>query len=337
MKHYHIQRFIALCFSSYMVLILPALADTVELYSGQIIDGKVISLDSKTVVIYQKPDKIKVNRNKVKLISFENKEKIAKKPDKIQKTDNKTAKSLKKDPPKKVDKPVQIASGQKQDKPSLRPKVHLKDKLPTKTMNNSEQTVITPDADTKIQTIKPDNKIIAANTETKHVSVRSNNEKVSYKQPVELPSINYITYINGNNSQKMYLGIYSNPVEKDNLTLFLPDKKPQKLSFKLHAQKNGKIPPLYTATSAIFFDKSGNVITKTNPIVVDKDNFIEWFKSLENIAGITGDKQVEIDIPPDAYGVKFVGYRPGSKNNLVGYISQIKLDNDPVSNTNKLK
>lgn len=302
-------------------LIISVQADTLELTTGEIIDGKIISLDRKTVLIYQKPNKIKVNRNKIKKMTFISKDK----------TEPATKKTVVKESSPKPQ--TKIATQNKETAPKLRPKVTVKEsqttKSPVQPLPKMEKMTINPDQNTVNATTK-----VATET-TKPQTAPT--EKTNVRKASNLPVIDYLTYINGSNTQNTYLGIYSNKLIDNNLTVYLPEQTPAKISFKLHAQKNGRIPSLYTAGSVIFADKNGNVISKTNPIVVDEDTFVEWFKNLDNIAGVTGNKSTTIEIPKNTYAIKILGYRPGSKNNLVGYISNLKLDDKAISNTNKIK
>ncbi|MEW5821189.1 MAG: hypothetical protein AB1782_13435 [Cyanobacteriota bacterium] len=373
MKYTSTKQIISLIFLVFLFSLGHAVfADTIELLSGEIIEGKVISVNTTIIVIHKKPDKIKINRNKVKQIIFtdENTNTIVKKADstkiasnnnskntitKTKTTDkpvNKTAdkpdnKTTDKPDNKTADKPnnlkplnteVKEISPQEpttkpQNKPMLRPKITINPDNnitePAKTNNNNDNTL-------KIQPKTPQNNNIVSNAPQNNKVTNLVKDNLNTKKITNIPSIDYLTFINGSSTGKTYLGIYSNAPENNNLTIYLPENTPSNLSFNLHAQKNGKVPPLYTATSMVFIDKNGQIISKTNPIVIENDNFIEWFKNLENIAGITGSKNVNIPIPSNTYIVKILGYRPASKNNLVGYISNITLDNTPIKNINKI-
>lgn len=302
-------------------------ADTLELLTGEIINGKILSMNGKTVLIYQKPDKIKVNRNKIKKITFISEDKT--KPETKKPVTKVSSSKPKMKPKAKIVTTNNTA-------PQLRPKVKVQDQKSTKQATKPLPKIAT-------QTLHPDqNTSSKQKTSTKVTNKITNvqktpTEQTSVRKASNVPVIDYLTYINGSDSQNTYLGIYSNKLDDKNLSIYLPQTTPAKISFKLHAQKNGKIPPLYTAGSVVFADKNGNVISKTNPIVVDDNTFVEWFKNLNNIAGITGNKSTTIEIPKNTYVIKILGYRPGSKNNLVGYISNLKLDNKTISNTNKIK
>lgn len=315
----------------------PAFADTVELISGQIIEGKVLSLDSKVIKINSNADKFVVNREQISKITFNSNDNKSQTPKTVLTNDkSSTSKvtdgkqiTLAKTNNKQKNKNKQIKPVDDGSKLTLKPKVILSQEDKTATGTNNK-IVITPDSSTNKPAPKNDNvKIVTTTPETKLIT-----PKVKINRPKQVPSIDYMTYVAGATSQHLYMGIYSNAPEENNLTIYLPDKTPAKLSFKLHGQKNGKIPPLYTASSIVFIDKTGSIISKTNPAVLDNDTFIEWFKNLEDIAGITGNKIVDVTVPSNTFVVKIVGYRPGSKNNLVGYVSEIKLDNTSLETLN---
>lgn len=330
---------------------LTALGDSVELVSGEIIKGEVISVNSSVVVIYKKPDKIKINRNKVKQIVFMDSEPVQiaqkveniqqkpsetnnKKTDKIQPDKNVASKTL--PPLDKTEKKVESKNIDK-EKPET-PKDDKKTKIqPDKALPASDKVTSKTNEQEKLKvTQTPISPQSETNSKSKPQLRPATPIKTAIRSPGSTPLIDYLTYITGSATKKMYLGIYSNETDKNNLTIYLSDKSANRISFKLHAQKNGKIPSLYTAASVIFVDKSGNIIGKSNPMVVDNDSFVEWFSNLENVAGITGDKFIDIALPENTYAVKILGYRPGSKNNLVGYISDVKVGNSPVSQTHKL-
>jgi hypothetical protein len=318
---------------------LPLHADVVELKVGNPIEGKVLSVNSSVIKIRNEKGRVVINRNKVKSIIFDEDLKDRKPEQKVHKQDEKKV-------IKQPEQEKQPADEQKQ-KLTLRPKVKL---TSDKEVQQKEEI--------RVKQEKTD----AKKTEVLSISSKQEHEKASEKSEVEkvakMPSgkgdigkkyakvlpqkikiskkvegsgLDYVTYIKGLTSGKTYYGIYSNVLEGDHLSIYLPEKVPQKLFYKLHAQKNGRMPPLYTASSVVFIDKEGNVISKTNPLVVENDHFIEWFVNLENIAGVTGDKFISVAVPPNTYLIKIIGYRPGSKNNLVGYISEIKLDDKPVT------
>lgn len=138
------------------------------------------------------------------------------------------------------------------------------------------------------------------------------------------------TYIKGNTSNKIYLGLYNQNSNNKNLKVNLAVNKAEKLSYKLFAAKNGTIPALYTSTLVVFTDEKGNIIEKTPVTSVENDRFIEWFKNLENIAGVCGEKEISITIPKNAYTAEIIGYRPETSSNIIGYISDIKIDNKNI-------
>lgn len=324
MQYICIKKLTITCLLGIIGLSMSVQADTLELTTGEIIDGKILSLDSKTVVIYQKPNKIKVNRSKIKKMTFISQDTTG--------PETKKTVATKTEPKQKTTSEKQVTTST----PKLRPKVEVSSntepvKNTTKPLIGMEKKPFNPDQNTNI-TKNTTQKATSENTKS-----QTTTEKTIVRNTKDTPVIDYLTYINGSNSQNTYLGIYSNTLSDNNLSIYLPEQTPAQISFKLHAQKNGKIQPLYTAGSVIFADKNGNIISKTNPIVVDEDTFFEWFKNLDNIAGVTGNKNTTIEIPKNTYVIKVLGYRPGSKNNLVGYISNLKLDNKAVSNTNKIK
>lgn len=307
-------------FLSLFVFQMSVVADTVILYAGNNIEGKVISLDGNVVKISGERGKILINRNKIKQIIFDDEKlsskTVSKVPEKVNKIDNKKVDVPKKDSKVKTNKVSDNQKVASTNKPiPLRPKVTIK---PDST---ATETVVSSKDSSKLT--------ISSNQPRKVIAPR-----VKVTMPKITPNLDYVTYIKGSSSKDMYYGIYSNAPEENNLTVYFAKNTPKKLSYKLHAQKNGKIPPLYTASSIVFIDGQGNILDRTNPFLVDKDNFIEWFSNLENIAGITGDKRVDVQVPQGACLAKVIGYRPGSKKNLVGYISDIRLDDSPIKKLN---
>lgn len=334
-------------------------ADIVELMTGEQLKGTVKSFDGRVVTLVQKSNKFKIGKNQIKQIIFEKKpsnkyvrvsrdaakaaqkkkkaeqKKVASKPEK------KMTKAQKKQKPQKVtnkkpEKKVVQKTDTKATKPSLRPRVAVKTepKKATTQKQKKPDVVITKRPTVaehkRIATIKADKETKAKQAENKMPStvVKIDKRKTS-------PLIDVITYVNGSKSNDIYAGIYSNSPEAENLTIYIKPKHSKSLSFNLHAQKNGNFAPLYTAASAIFIDKSGKVISSTKPIVVDDKNLVEWFQNLENVAGVTSGKKVDINIPEATYAIKITGIRPGSRNNLVGYVSNIQLDGTLIENINK--
>jgi hypothetical protein len=326
---------------------LPVLADVIVLQSGNEIKGELLSVDSKVVKLKNERGKVVINRERVVKIIFgetEKQEKVVvkeKQPESQQK-------------PKKVKPPIKkeisekpaTAKQEKDEKTklSLRPKVVLESdkKIQQEDKQTTPVAQKAPETEKKAPLVEKNEK--PAKQEMAKVQLESQKnekfaEKVSESQPAEkikiklaktLPTLEFVTYITGSKTGNTYFGIYSNPLDKGHLTLYLPEQTSKTITYTLHAQKNGNIPPLYTGSSVIFVDKTGAILAKTNPVVVENDNFIEWFSNLEDIAGITGKKEITVNVPSETYLVKIIGYRPGSKNNLVGYVSDIKINGQPI-------
>lgn len=358
--------FICLCVK------MPVKADTVELKTGKVFEGKVLVVDTKNVKVKDETHLYILNKDDVARIIFDdaaenntnaqNNSELSSQPPandynyRMSKPSNKKYKNIKyaestgkyDEKPKKSKHNTEVVSST----PNVEtPQYAQQPEVTTENNQNIENTsnmVTTPEVVPQTKKAKKPKKEkkkkteqIASMNTTQNTQMNSNNSTmgdynsgapINLSIPSSLPGLEYITSIDGSSSKNTYYGIYSNSPEDKNLTVYLPNKKIKTLSFNLFAQKNGSAPALYTASSVIFIDKNGIVISKSNPYIIENDNFLEWFSNLEDIAGITGEKQISIDIPPGTSVIKIIGYRPESRNNLVGYISEVKLDNKTVKN-----
>lgn len=270
------------------------LADTLELTSGNTLEGKVISLDLKSVVLDQNNSRISIGKDQVSKIIFSHKQ-VQKQLKDNQISQNTEVESLKELPP------------------VLKNKIEIE-----KNIQKEIKTDITP-----------------LKTETKPKEEGLNKMVLTHKTTADKVKAgnNKPTYIKGSSSNRLYYGLYNQSSDNKNLMVDLSFTKSEKLSYKLFAQKNGTIPALYTSSLIVFKDNNGNIIEKTQPAVIDNDKLIEWFKNLENIAGVSGEKEICVTIPKNAYIAEIIGYRSGSTSSIIGYISDIKIDNKDIEVT----
>lgn len=272
----------------------PVFADTVELNSGKKLYGKVFSITEETVKLDSDTERLYIDRKKVKNVIFDGQHSCIIIPK----------------------KPAVNESSPKNTSNSTKNKKKKGSKV-VKTSKEKEKK--------KVSSYKPPLK-----PKIKANQPKKNSAKLCGKPE----TIDYVTYITGSKSNKPYLGLYTNDKIDENIVIYLPKKKSKKLDFHLHSQKNGNLPVVNASVAVLFLDKSGKMINITSPITEDQGGFIEWFRNLEAIAGVTGQRQLSLKIPKDAFAAVLKGVRKDENGTIMGYVSNIMVDNIPITKLN---